>query len=127
MILKLHGGIEVMLATGGDTPCNHGDDIRQPDEVAIALDADMCPGISAKDVRREWQEGWCQAVREAVMEAKILLSSTDGVGDAGCRAAGAARGICGRSTREQFLRARFAWRDCADGGALQEQALKDGG
>ena len=82
-ILKLHEGIFEVIATGGDTHLG-GDDIDNL-LIAIALDdiageriwAWMCAKPSGELV---------QAVRKAVIEAKIALSDED-VGEAGGGAA----------------------------------------
>jgi molecular chaperone DnaK/molecular chaperone HscA len=74
-ILKLHEGIFEVVATGGDTHLG-GDDIDNL-LIAIALDdiagdADLGAGANAK------QSGeLVQAVRKAVIEAKIALSESD--------------------------------------------------
>ncbi|MBB5342087.1 Fe-S protein assembly chaperone HscA [Tunturibacter empetritectus] len=70
-ILKLHEGIFEVVATGGDTHLG-GDDI---DNLMIAIALDDIAGDLGEDVRGNGEA--VQAVRKAVIEAKILLSSTD--------------------------------------------------
>jgi Fe-S protein assembly chaperone HscA len=74
-ILKLHEGIFEVIATGGDTHLG-GDDIDNL-LIAIALDdiagdADLSAG---KDIKASAEV--VQAVRKAVIEAKIALSEAD--------------------------------------------------
>ena len=70
-ILKLHEGIFEVIATGGDTHLG-GDDIDNL-LIAIALDDIACDlGV---DLRTNPEA--IQAVRKAVIEAKITLSSSD--------------------------------------------------
>jgi Fe-S protein assembly chaperone HscA len=71
-ILKLHEGIFEVVATGGDTHLG-GDDI---DNLMIAIALDDIAGDLGEDVRGNGEA--VQAVRKAVIEAKILLSSADG-------------------------------------------------
>src|SRR5580698_3140190 len=70
-ILKLHEGIFEVIATGGDTHLG-GDDI---DNLLIAIALDDIAGDLGDDVRRSGEA--VQAVRKAVIEAKILLSTAD--------------------------------------------------
>src|SRR6201985_704123 len=70
-ILKLHEGIFEVVATGGDTHLG-GDDI---DNVMIRIALDDIAGDLGEDVRGNGEA--VQAVRKAVIEAKILLSSAD--------------------------------------------------
>jgi Fe-S protein assembly chaperone HscA len=70
-ILKLHEGIFEVIATGGDTHLG-GDDI---DNLLIAIALDDIAGDLGEDVRKNGEA--VQAVRKAVIEAKILLSSAD--------------------------------------------------
>jgi Fe-S protein assembly chaperone HscA len=70
-ILKLHEGIFEVVATGGDTHLG-GDDI---DNLMIAIALDDIAGDLGEDVRGNAEV--VQAVRKAVIEAKILLSSAD--------------------------------------------------
>jgi Fe-S protein assembly chaperone HscA len=70
-ILKLHEGIFEVIATGGDTHLG-GDDI---DNLLIAIALDDIAGDLGEDVRGNGEA--VQAVRKAVIEAKILLSSAD--------------------------------------------------
>jgi Fe-S protein assembly chaperone HscA len=67
-ILKLHEGIFEVVATGGDTHLG-GDDI---DNLMIAIALDDIAGDLGVDVRGNGEA--VQAVRKAVIEAKILLS-----------------------------------------------------
>ena len=68
-ILKLHEGIFEVISTGGDTHLG-GDDI---DNLLIAIALDDIRGDHAVDVRGNAEV--VQAVRKAVIEAKIALSS----------------------------------------------------
>src|ERR1700729_3785860 len=70
-ILKLHEGIFEVIATGGDTHLG-GDDI---DNLLISIALDDIAGDLGEDVRRNGEA--VQAVRKAVIEAKILLSTAD--------------------------------------------------
>ena len=70
-ILKLHEGIFEVIATGGDTHLG-GDDI---DNLLIAVALDDIAGDLGEDVRGNGEA--VQAVRKAVIEAKILLSTAD--------------------------------------------------
>lgn len=70
-ILKLHEGIFEVIATGGDTHLG-GDDI---DNLLIAIALDDIAGDLGEDVRGNGEA--VQAVRKAVIEAKILLSIED--------------------------------------------------
>jgi Fe-S protein assembly chaperone HscA len=70
-ILKLHEGIFEVVATGGDTHLG-GDDI---DNLLIAIALDDIAGDLGEDVRGNGEA--VQAVRKAVIEAKILLSSAE--------------------------------------------------
>ena len=79
-ILKLHEGIFEVVATGGDTHLG-GDDI---DNLMIAIALDDIAGDLGEDVRGNGEA--VQAVRKAVIDAKILLSTADD-GDVGCAAA----------------------------------------
>ena len=67
-ILKLHEGIFEVIATGGDTHLG-GDDI---DNLLIAIALDDIAGDLGEDVRGNGEA--VQAVRKAVIEAKIQLS-----------------------------------------------------
>src|ERR1700734_540353 len=68
-ILKLHEGIFEVIATNGDTHLG-GDDI---DNLLIAIALDDIAGDIGTDVRQ--QSEVIQAIRKAVIEAKITLSS----------------------------------------------------
>jgi molecular chaperone DnaK len=68
-ILKLHDGIFEVVATNGDTHLG-GDDI---DNLFITIALNDIPGDLGIDVRRNAEV--VQAIREAVIEAKIALSS----------------------------------------------------
>ncbi len=68
-ILKLHEGIFEVIATNGDTHLG-GDDI---DNLLIAIALDDIAGDLGADVRR--QPEVIQAIRKAMIEAKISLSS----------------------------------------------------
>lgn len=68
-ILKLHEGIFEVVATGGDTHLG-GDDI---DNLLIAIALDDIAGDLGQDVRNDG--GAVQAIRKAVIEAKIRLSA----------------------------------------------------
>jgi Fe-S protein assembly chaperone HscA len=70
-ILKLHEGIFEVVATGGDTHLG-GDDI---DNLMIAIALDDIAGDLGVDVRGNGEA--VQAVRKAVIEAKILLSTAE--------------------------------------------------
>ena len=70
-ILKLHEGIFEVIATNGDTHLG-GDDI---DNLLIAIELDDIRGDLGVDVRHNAEI--VQAVRKAVIEAKIALSSSD--------------------------------------------------
>ena len=70
-ILKLHEGIFEVIATGGDTHLG-GDDI---DNLLIRIALDDIAGDLGEDVRTNGEA--VQAIRKAVIEAKILLSSAD--------------------------------------------------
>jgi Fe-S protein assembly chaperone HscA len=70
-ILKLHEGIFEVIATGGDTHLG-GDDI---DNLLIAIALDDIAGDLRQDVRGNGEA--VQAVRKAVIEAKILLSTAE--------------------------------------------------
>ncbi len=70
-ILKLHEGIFEVIATNGDTHLG-GDDI---DNLLIAIALDDIQGDLGLDVRRNAEI--VQAIRKAVIEAKIALSSND--------------------------------------------------
>src|SRR5579871_1238641 len=70
-ILKLHEGIFEVIATGGDTHLG-GDDI---DNLLIAIALDDIAGDLGEDVRSNAEA--VQAIRKAVIEAKILLSTAD--------------------------------------------------
>ncbi|WP_433974648.1 Fe-S protein assembly chaperone HscA [Tunturiibacter lichenicola] len=70
-ILKLHEGIFEVVATGGDTHLG-GDDI---DNLMIAIALDDIAGDLGEDVRGNGEA--VQAVRKAVIEAKILLSAAE--------------------------------------------------
>ncbi|MGH9595997.1 MAG: Fe-S protein assembly chaperone HscA, partial [Edaphobacter sp.] len=70
-ILKLHEGIFEVVATGGDTHLG-GDDI---DNLLIAIALDDIAGDLGVDVRGNGEA--VQAIRKAVIEAKILLSTAD--------------------------------------------------
>src|SRR6202789_3704057 len=68
-ILKLHEGIFEVIATNGDTHLG-GDDI---DNLLIAIALDDIAGDTGTDLRRDAEA--IQAIRKAVIEAKIALSS----------------------------------------------------
>ena len=68
-ILKLHDGIFEVVATNGDTHLG-GDDI---DNLLIAIALDDIRGDLGLDVRRNGEA--VQRIRQAVIEAKIALSS----------------------------------------------------
>ena len=68
-ILKLHDGIFEVIATNGDTHLG-GDDI---DNLLIAIALDDIRGELGLDVRRSGEA--VQRIRQAVIEAKIALSS----------------------------------------------------
>ena len=70
-ILKLHEGIFEVIATGGDTHLG-GDDI---DNLLIAIALDDIAGDLGENLRGNGEA--VQAVRKAVIEAKILLSVAD--------------------------------------------------
>jgi molecular chaperone DnaK/molecular chaperone HscA len=70
-ILKLHEGIFEVIATGGDTHLG-GDDI---DNLLIAIALDDIAGDLGEDVRSNGEA--VQAIRKAVIEAKIQLSSAE--------------------------------------------------
>jgi molecular chaperone DnaK/molecular chaperone HscA len=70
-ILKLHEGIFEVIATGGDTHLG-GDDI---DNLLIAIALDDIAGDLGEDVRGNGEA--VQAVRKAVIEAKVLLSTAE--------------------------------------------------
>ncbi|HEY1994678.1 MAG TPA: Fe-S protein assembly chaperone HscA [Edaphobacter sp.] len=70
-ILKLHEGIFEVIATGGDTHLG-GDDI---DNLLITIALDDIAGDLGEDVRGNGET--VQAIRKAVIEAKILLSAAD--------------------------------------------------
>src|ERR1700709_940767 len=70
-ILKLHEGIFEVISTGGDTHLG-GDDI---DNLLIAIALDDIAGVLGEDVRGNGEA--VQAIRKAVIEAKILLSTAD--------------------------------------------------
>ena len=70
-ILKLHEGIFEVIATGGDTHLG-GDDI---DNLLLAVALDDIRGDLGIDVSA--QPAVIQALRKAVIDAKIALSSTD--------------------------------------------------
>src|SRR3954462_15057415 len=70
-ILKLHEGIFEVIATNGDTHLG-GDDI---DNLLIAIAVDDIAGDMKLDVRRNAEA--VAAIRKAVIEAKIALSSKD--------------------------------------------------
>ncbi|HXC94187.1 MAG TPA: Fe-S protein assembly chaperone HscA, partial [Edaphobacter sp.] len=70
-ILKLHEGIFEVVATGGDTHLG-GDDI---DNLLITIALDDIAGDLGEDVRGNGEA--VQAIRKAVIDAKILLSSAE--------------------------------------------------
>ena len=70
-ILKLHEGIFEVVATGGDTHLG-GDDI---DNLLIAIALDDIAGETGTDVRANPEV--VQAIRKAVIEAKIALSDAE--------------------------------------------------
>jgi Fe-S protein assembly chaperone HscA len=72
-ILKLHEGIFEVIATNGDTHLG-GDDI---DNLLIAIALDDIQGEMNIDLRSN--AGAVQAIRKAVIEAKIALSSSEQV------------------------------------------------
>ncbi len=90
-VLKLHEGIFEVIATGGDTHLG-GDDI---DNLLIAIALDDIAGGEGVDVRGNAEV--VQAVRKAVIEAKIALSSGD-----------AARIDGGAAGREELLAGDYA-------------------
>src|SRR5579859_6306614 len=68
-ILKLHEGIFEVIATNGDTHLG-GDDI---DNLLIAIALDDIAGDQGVDLRKQPEA--IQAIRKAVIEAKVALSS----------------------------------------------------
>src|SRR6266496_1847636 len=72
-ILKLHDGIFEVIATNGDTHLG-GDDI---DNLLITIALDDIRGDMGLDLRRNGEA--VQAIRKAVIEAKITLSSQPSV------------------------------------------------
>jgi molecular chaperone DnaK len=72
-ILKLHDGIFEVIATNGDTHLG-GDDI---DNLLITIALDDIRGDLGLDLRRNAEA--VQAIRKAVIEAKISLSSQDSI------------------------------------------------
>ena len=70
-ILKLHDGIFEVIATNGDTHLG-GDDI---DNLLITIALDDIRGDMGIDLRRNGEA--VQAIRKAVIDAKIALSSQD--------------------------------------------------
>ena len=70
-ILKLHEGIFEVIATGGDTHLG-GDDL---DNLLIAIALDDIQGDLGEDVRASAEA--VQAIRKAVIEAKIRLSTEE--------------------------------------------------
>jgi Fe-S protein assembly chaperone HscA len=70
-ILKLHEGIFEVIATNGDTHLG-GDDI---DNLLITIALDDIQGDLGVDVRRN--SAIVQAIRKAVIDAKIALSTSD--------------------------------------------------
>ena len=72
-ILKLHDGIFEVIATNGDTHLG-GDDI---DNLLIAVALDDIRGDMGIDLRRNGEA--VQAIRKAVIDAKIALSSQQSV------------------------------------------------
>jgi molecular chaperone DnaK/molecular chaperone HscA len=70
-ILKLHEGIFEVIATGGDTHLG-GDDI---DNLLITIALDDIAGDIGEDVRGDGEA--VQAIRKAVIEAKIRLSDAE--------------------------------------------------
>src|SRR5438093_4079706 len=70
-ILKLHEGIFEVIATNGDTHLG-GDDI---DNLLIGIALDDIAGDMKLDLRRNGEA--VQAIRKAVIDAKIALSSSD--------------------------------------------------
>jgi molecular chaperone DnaK/molecular chaperone HscA len=70
-ILKLHEGIFEVIATGGDTHLG-GDDI---DNLLIAIALDDIAGDLGEDVRGDSEA--VQAIRKAVIDAKIRLSDEE--------------------------------------------------
>ena len=70
-ILRLQDGIFEVVATGGDTHLG-GDDI---DNLLLAIALDDIAGSTGQDVRGSAET--VQAVRKAVTDAKIALSSTE--------------------------------------------------
>ena len=120
-ILKLHEGIFEVIATGGDTHLG-GDDIDNL-LIAIALDdiaGDADLALGRPTATREV----VQAVRKAVIEAKIALSTADSR-EARCRPARTASATRARS------RARSSSSSIAPviarTAAPVRQALKDAG
>jgi Fe-S protein assembly chaperone HscA len=72
-ILKLHDGIFEVISTNGDTHLG-GDDI---DNLLIAIALDDIRGDMGLDLRRNAEA--VQAIRKAVIDAKIVLSSQESV------------------------------------------------
>jgi molecular chaperone DnaK len=72
-ILKLHDGIFEVIATNGDTHLG-GDDI---DNLLITIALDDIRGDMGLDLRRNAES--VQAIRKAVIEAKIALSSQSSI------------------------------------------------
>jgi len=72
-VLKLHGGIFEVIATNGDTHLG-GDDI---DNLLITIAVDDIAGDMKLDLRRNSEA--VQAIRKAVIDTKILLSSQPSV------------------------------------------------
>ena len=70
-ILRLHDGIFEVIATNGDTHLG-GDDI---DNLLITIALDDIHGDMGLDLRRNGEA--VQAIRKAVIDAKIALSSSD--------------------------------------------------
>jgi Fe-S protein assembly chaperone HscA len=116
-ILKLHEGIFEVVATGGDTHLG-GDDI---DNLLIAIALDDIAGDLGEDVRGNGEA--VQAVRKAVIEAKILLSTADSATlDVALPS--------GKKYRREITRAQFDELTkgvIARTGAPCNQALKDAG
>ncbi len=71
-ILKLHAGIFEVIATNGDTHLG-GDDI---DNLLLTIALDDMRGDLGLDLRRNAEA--VQAIRQAVIDAKIALSAHDG-------------------------------------------------
>ncbi len=114
-ILKLHEGIFEVVSTGGDTHLG-GDDV---DNLLIAIALDDIAGDLGEDLRANGEA--VQAIRKAVIEAKIVLSTEPAARIALILPSG--RPYAREITREQFdqLTAGVIARTAAP----VRQALKD--